>query len=89
MTFFPFTQISVSILWRRYDFLSFYSNIGIHSVEKMWLIFLGSFKMFNIIMDQTNGIHYMVPLLSALSITGTLSFINCLVSANFHEIEYI
>ena len=40
MTFFSFTQISVSILWKRYDFLSFYSNIGIHSVEKMRLSFL-------------------------------------------------
>ena len=27
-------QIPVSILWRRYDFLSFYSNIDIHTVEK-------------------------------------------------------
>ena len=30
-----FYQISVSILWRRYDFLSFYLNIGIHTVEKI------------------------------------------------------
>ena len=30
-----FYQISVSILWRRYDFLSFYSNVSIHTVEKM------------------------------------------------------
>ena len=81
VTFFLFTQISVSILWRRYDFLSFYSNIGIHSVEKMLPIFLGSFKMFNTIVD-----HVMVPPLSALFITGNLAFINCLISANFHEI---
>ena len=33
VTYFP--KISVSILWRRYDFLSFYSNISIHSVEKI------------------------------------------------------
>ena len=34
-------------------------------------------------------IHYMVPPLSAFPITGTLAFITCLISANFHEIENI
>ena len=35
-----FYQISVSILWRRYRYLSFYSNIGIHSVEKIKISFI-------------------------------------------------
>ena len=41
-----FYQISVSILWRRYDFLSFYSNIGIHTAcgEDVTNLFLDPLK---------------------------------------------
>ena len=53
MTFFPFTKILASIMWRRYDFSFLLLKYRYPYCGEDILPFLGSFKMFNIITDHT------------------------------------
>ena len=53
MTSFTFTKISVSVLWRKYDFSFLLLKYRYPYCGEDILPFLGSFKMFNIITDHT------------------------------------